>query len=113
MPSMTKKTPVKKTKAKAKIDAKRILGKVAAPKSPPKPSADDALARVAKAAAAPTPTPPPDAQARFDACTRDIDAVLRKHRCRIEAALAPPEAVGGQPISKMMISAVWGIMPEA
>ncbi len=99
---MTKKNPVKKA-------TKKLVEKKA-PKG-----GENSIADVAKVIAAATtlPTPPPDAEDRYQTCATEIAEVLRKHRCRIVAALSPPEAVGGEPTNKMLISATWGIMPES
>lgn len=84
--------------------------KTAAKKAAPKKAAHP-LKAVAKAVADTTPTGP-SPQERYRNCVAEVNEVLARHRCQIVAALNPPEAIGGEPTSKMMVSATWGIMPE-
>jgi len=53
----------------------------------------------------------PEAAQRAEACGREIEAVLAKHRCRILPFLQPLEAIGADG-SRAVVSASFGIIPD-
>ncbi len=84
-----------------------------AKQSPAKPPVE-APAKAPGPKALPTPAEP-SPEERWQACQRDVGAVLAQYRCKIYAALRPMKAISGEPgepASEAIISAVWGITPE-
>lgn len=57
------------------------------------------------------PDPREEARKRAETCGKEIEAVLRKHRCRIVPFLTTPEPVGTDG-SKIMLGASFGIYPN-
>lgn len=52
----------------------------------------------------------PTTSERSRAAYAAVQAVLQEHGCRIVTTLHP-EQVGAEPLSKVLISASWGVMP--
>ena len=53
---------------------------------------------------------PPTTQDRMQACAKDVQKVLEKHKCRIVPYIMPPEMIGDMN-TKCLMQASFGIMP--
>lgn len=58
-----------------------------------------------------TPSERDDARLRSERCHREILGVLERYHCRIVPVLTP-EQVGGGPLTRMLIGATYGVLPD-
>jgi len=54
-----------------------------------------------------------DPAARAEVCYQEVVEVLRRHRCRVQAILTPEQVGQTGPASRMLLSASWGVWPDA
>lgn len=126
----TRKVVKKTTAAQKKATAKTQAAIAAAAKSvaaePPAMTLEEGMASARKIDGGYDTSPPEpsitgtqdqraEAQQRAAECSQELDAVLRRFRCRIIPILNPVKLVGGepgQPASEGIISCSYGVAPQ-
>lgn len=96
--------PSKLAAVKEKVASKKTVAKVAKAVATAKNADEERIEG--------SPVQRIEASTRAAACHDEIKRVLARFRCRLVPVINPPEPIGTEPVSGIIVRASYGILPE-